>query len=279
MKRKSGWLLLTVACMVFLLGMALFAIPAQAQTFAYVTNIFANTVSVIDTASNTVVATVAALGNGPLAVAITPDGTRAYVTGGPVSVIDTASNTVVATAGDPNAYGVAITPDGTRAYVTDFLSTSVTVIETANNTIIAEVEVGGHNLGVAITPDGTHAYVANGGTGSVSVIETATNTVTAEVPVGVEPKGVAITSDGTRAYVANGVSDSVSVIDTASNTVVAIRVGDRYGEQYRGCYSSGWKWSQLGGHHPGNWPTQRQRSVQEGRLASLYDSAEIQEPR
>src|SRR5260221_12611304 len=111
MKRKSGWLLLTVACMVFLLGMALFAIPAQAQTFAYVTNIFANTVSVIDTASNTVVATVA-VGSGPFGVAITPDGTRAYVANensNSVSVIDTASNTVVATVAvgsGPNWVGI-----------------------------------------------------------------------------------------------------------------------------------------------------------------------------
>ena len=40
-----------------------------------------------------------------------------------VSVIDTATNTVVATipvGGNP--FGVAITPDGTRAYVTDFTS-------------------------------------------------------------------------------------------------------------------------------------------------------------
>src|SRR6266403_849943 len=146
MKHTSGWLLLRVASLVSLLAMALPAIPARAQTFAYVTNVFASTVSMIDTASNTVVATVA-VGSGPFAVAITPDGTRAYVTGGPVSVIDTASNTVVATVGDPNAYGVAITPDGTRAYVTDFLSAAVTVIETANNTIIAEVPVGTHDLG------------------------------------------------------------------------------------------------------------------------------------
>lgn len=38
MKRNSGWLLLTVACMVFLLEMALPAIPVQAQSFAYVTS-------------------------------------------------------------------------------------------------------------------------------------------------------------------------------------------------------------------------------------------------
>lgn len=78
MKRNSGWLLLTVACMVFLLGMALPAIPAQAQSFAYVTS-SSNTVSKIDTASNTVVATIPA-GHTAQFVAITPDGTRAYVT-------------------------------------------------------------------------------------------------------------------------------------------------------------------------------------------------------
>src|SRR5258708_8952736 len=77
MKRKSGWLLLTVACMVFLLGMALFAIPARAQTFAYVTNVFGNTVSVIDTASNTVVATVA-VGSGHIWVASTPYSNHTY---------------------------------------------------------------------------------------------------------------------------------------------------------------------------------------------------------
>ena len=39
-------------------GMALLAIPAQAQPRAYVANSDSNTVSVIDTATNTVVATV-----------------------------------------------------------------------------------------------------------------------------------------------------------------------------------------------------------------------------
>src|SRR5258708_17704768 len=78
MKRKSGWLLLTVACMVFLLGVALFAISAQAQTFAYVTNIFANTVSVLDTPRNTVRATVA-VRSAPARPATTPDRHRAYI--------------------------------------------------------------------------------------------------------------------------------------------------------------------------------------------------------
>ena len=58
MGRTSVWLSLGVVCLLFLLGMALLAIPAQAQTHAYVANSGSNSVSVIDTTSNTVVATV-----------------------------------------------------------------------------------------------------------------------------------------------------------------------------------------------------------------------------
>ncbi len=90
---------LTLACMVLLLGMSFGSIPAQAQTFAYVANTGSDDVSVIATASNTVVATVA-VGIGPSRVAITPDGAFAYVANpgsDDVSVIATASNTVVAT--------------------------------------------------------------------------------------------------------------------------------------------------------------------------------------
>ena len=42
-------------------------------------NLFSNNVSVIDTATNTVVATVA-VGSSPFGVAVNPAGTRAYVT-------------------------------------------------------------------------------------------------------------------------------------------------------------------------------------------------------
>jgi YVTN family beta-propeller protein len=60
------------------LGAGLGNPTAQAQTNAYVTNA-SGTVSVIDTATNSVVATIL-VGIFPSGVAITPDGTRAYVT-------------------------------------------------------------------------------------------------------------------------------------------------------------------------------------------------------
>jgi YVTN family beta-propeller protein len=111
-------------------------------------------------------------------------------------VIDTASNNVVATipvGQSPTA--VAITPDGTHAYVTNLTDGTVSVIDTASN-MVATIPVGAGPIGVAITPDGTHpsehddrhhqplAYVTNLRDSTVSVIDTASNNVVATIPVG-----------------------------------------------------------------------------------------------
>jgi YVTN family beta-propeller protein len=50
--------------------------------------------------------------------------------------------------------GVAVTPDGTHAYVANAFSKNVSVIDTASNTVVATVAVGTGPDGVAITPDG-----------------------------------------------------------------------------------------------------------------------------
>ncbi|MGA9140126.1 MAG: SdrD B-like domain-containing protein, partial [Methanocella sp.] len=65
-----------------------------AVKFAYVTNAGSNSVSVIDTSTNTVVGSPIPVGGAPVDVAITPDGTRVYVTNqasASVSVIDTST--------------------------------------------------------------------------------------------------------------------------------------------------------------------------------------------
>jgi YVTN family beta-propeller protein len=110
-----------------------------------------------------------------------------------VSVIDTATNTVVTTVpvgSKPN--GVAVAPDGKHAYVANFGSNNVSVIATATNTVVTTVPVGSTPNGVAVTPDGKYAFVTNFNSNNVSVIDTATNTVVATVAVGVSPLGVGI---------------------------------------------------------------------------------------
>jgi YVTN family beta-propeller protein len=102
------------------MGVGVRTATAQAQTRAYVTTSGSlgnsDFVSVIDTATNAVVATIP-VGFSPFHIAITPDGARAYVANqgstNTVSVIDTATNRVLATIpGGFSPVGVAITPDG-----------------------------------------------------------------------------------------------------------------------------------------------------------------------
>ncbi|MER6979811.1 serine/threonine-protein kinase [Streptomyces carpinensis] len=175
------------------------------------------------------------VGKSPGAVAVSPDGRRAYATNyfGPasVSVIDTATNRTV---GNPidvgdKPYEVAVSPDGRLAYTANFGSDSVSVIDTATNRTVGNpIHVGKKPVGVTVSPDGRWVYVANAGSDSVSVIDTATNrTVGNPIHVGKTPYGVAVSQDGGRAYVANAGSASVSVIDTATNRTVGnpIHVG------------------------------------------------------
>ncbi len=202
---------------------------SPAPSYAYITNLNSNIVSVINTANNNVTATVPA-GSDPQGVAVSPDGTRVYVANihygsiGTVSIIDTATNKVTATVPVGYKYspcGVAVTPDGTKAYVTDRDIKCVSVIDTATSTVTATIPVGANPLGVAAGPDGTKVYVANRESNTLSVIDTATNKVTATVPVGKQPTGVAVSPAGTKVYVTNGGSNSVSVIDTATDMVTA----------------------------------------------------------
>jgi len=62
--------------------------------------------------------------------------------GGTISVIDTATNTVSATVSVANPEGIAVRPDGTFVYVTGNSSNTVAVIDTATNTVTANISVG-----------------------------------------------------------------------------------------------------------------------------------------
>ena len=58
--------------------------------------------------------------------------------------------------------GVAVSPDGTKAYVTNYTDGTVSVINTGTNALIGgPITVGTSPSGVAFSPDGTKAYVAN----------------------------------------------------------------------------------------------------------------------
>lgn len=224
-KSMAGFLrVLTLSLLTAALGLS----PLHAQMVAYVANFSVNTVSVIDTASNNVTATIP-VGRFPVGVAVAPDGKLVYVAnfgGGSISVIDTSTNTVTNTfdlgfRAFPSM--LAITPDGNNLYVVDQGRLTVSVVSTATGSVLATIPVNDASA-VAITPDGSRVYV-QGVTSSfspVDVIDTVTNTVIASIPVpGIVSFGIADTPNGRNIYVTGGFTANVSVISTSTNTVTA----------------------------------------------------------
>ncbi|MGZ3831922.1 MAG: beta-propeller fold lactonase family protein [Mucilaginibacter sp.] len=197
--------------------------PATIVGLAYITNRTANTVSVINTNTNTVVSTIP-VGKFPQGVSVSPDGSKVYVTNGTdgtVSVINTATNTVTATVPvGTNPSGIAVSPDGSTVYVSNSIpSGSVSVINAATNTVTATITVGSINSGITVSPDGSKVYLACSSNSNVVVIDAATNTITTTISGGVDPQATAITPDGKTLYETNILAGNVSVINTATNTV------------------------------------------------------------
>jgi YVTN family beta-propeller protein len=205
--------------------LAVFLSPliVSAAPFAYITNSSSNNVSVIDTSSNAVVATVP-VGNGPSGVAVNSSGTRVYVANtnsNTISVINTATNTVIATIGPVSGpIGVAVNTAGTRLYVANNLSNTVSVIDTSTNAIITSIVVGSAPYDIVVNSANTRTYVSNNISGTVSVIDNTINAVIATVLVGDAPEGLDVNSSGTRVYVANTNSNTISVINTSTNLVM-----------------------------------------------------------
>lgn len=219
---------------------------AGAAPFVYIPNTGDNTVSIIDTATDTVYETISGFDAAYIGVAVGPDGKTVYVTNfnssesvNNVSVINTTENKITANLQlgfEP--YAIAVSPGGKEIYVTNSNDGKLSVINVTDpdNFDVNNIELGGYPTGVVVSPDGTRVYVANyyysDGQlkGNVSVINTKDDSVTSTLEVGQMLFGIAISPDGKKVYVTSmdpisGLNGNVSVINTTDNNVAHIEVG------------------------------------------------------
>lgn len=234
---------------ILLLGLlfivALSALPAWGQYYAYVTNAgeFEDGVngdlSVVDLAANTVVATVP-VGDFPQGVAVNPAGTAVYVANTASSeftVIDTVTLMATTVPAGPGTTGVAIHPDGTRIYLSNPNwsgegTSTVSVVDRATNTIIDEILCGNGSCGIQVHPAGKKAYVANAFDGTIAVFDTDTHKVIDTIfleTVGPNepcvPVPLTIHPEGTYVYAANRAGPSFWAINTTTHEAIALPFG------------------------------------------------------
>jgi YVTN family beta-propeller protein len=180
-------------------------------------------ISVLDTTSNTVVATIQ-VETRPFLSAVSPDGTRLYVPNhdtDSVSVIDTTTDQLITSIQvAPNPHWVAFTPDGTKVYTANHDSNLVSAIDPATNKVITTIATPKSPHSIAMHPTLPLLIVACFDADEAAVIDTNTDQVVTTVKVGPDPQFAAWSADGRFAYIVNNDDNTVSVVDATTFTVV-----------------------------------------------------------
>lgn len=207
---------------------------ASAETLL-VANQHDQSLSVIDTATNKVVATVPVGGITGHELAISPDGKRAFVPiygnagvgragtdGTEISVIDLASKQIVGKV----EFGHGVRPhcavfgkDG-MLYVTTEIDKSVSIIDPKTLKVVGSVPTGqeqSHML--VLSKDGKRGYTANVGPGTVSVLDIAGRKTIAVIPISGNTQRIAMSRDGSMVFTADQKTPRLAVIDTATDKI------------------------------------------------------------
>lgn len=171
-------------------------------------------------------------------LAVSPDGSTVYVTGGAVSklyAVDAADGKIRWTAPTgPEPLAVVLSSDGDRAYVSDWGGSSIAVIDAHTGRAIATIVVDHHPNALAFSPDGATLYAACANADVVDVIDVKPGKVRArfnpslwdDAIEGTTPSGLAVTRDGKTLFVADAGDNAVAALSTSTGKLSgAVPVG------------------------------------------------------
>ncbi|HEY0163115.1 MAG TPA: hypothetical protein VGB69_10585 [Edaphobacter sp.] len=229
---KSGNLLKAVVC-----GAVVWASSGMAwsETLLVANQKDAN-LSLIDTATNTVVGTIPVEGITGHELTVSPNGKTAYVPiygdagvgragtdGSEISVIDLAKKKVVGKVD----FGHGVRPHCViydthtgMLLVTTELDKSVSIVDPKTLKVVGAIPTGqeqSHML--VLSKDGKRGYTANVGPGTVSVLDIEGRKTLAVIPISGNTQRISISRDGSMVFTADQKKPQLAVIDTATNTV------------------------------------------------------------
>ncbi len=192
---------------------------------AYVGNFKDNTVSVLDIAEATVIATVP-VAAGPDGIAIAAQDGAVFVSGSStrtVSVIDSTSDRIAqAIEVGQGPQGLARTPDGRYVLVAVNGEDRMAWIDVATRQVSATVAIPKPHT-IAVQPSGKLAYVASQEPGhfALVVVDLASRAVTGRIALDKPPRDLEFSPDGKALYFTLAGVAAVQVADPARNQTVA----------------------------------------------------------
>jgi len=219
------------------------AFCAEAQNYSvYVSNERSGDVSVIDGATDAVVATFK-VGKRPRGIHATPDGQRVFVTlsGSPrmapgvdenrapadktadgLGVIDPVARKLIDrwhVGSDPEQF--AITKDGKFAFIANEDDASALIVDLGSGQSHGKIKVSEEPEGVGVNPRNGEVYVTCEEKGEMFAIDPDQQRVIAKIDTGGRPRSVAFLSDGSRAYAACENGGYIAVVDAKSHKLLS----------------------------------------------------------
>src|SRR5947199_5974527 len=209
--------------------------------FVYVSNERSGDISVIDGATDAVVATFRA-GKRPRGIHAAPDGKRLFVTlsGSPrmapgldenrapadktadgLGVIDPVERKLIDrwhVGSDPEQF--AISTDRRFAFIANEDDLSASIIDLVSGQSRGKVKVSDEPEGVGVNPQNGEVYVTCEEKGEIFAIDPDQQRVVATIETGGRPRSIAFLPDGSRAYVACENGGYLAVIDAASHKLL-----------------------------------------------------------
>ena len=193
---------------------------------AWIVNSSSNSVSVIDTATNTVIGSPIAVGTEPLGIALSPNGATAWVAnhnGDSLSIVDTSTRVVTATitgSGLSSPRQLAFSPSGSEVWVTNSGANQVLVFNATTRAQTHAITTGVSPVPLAFSPDGSRVWVGNSAGNSVTTINASTyTTIGSDIPLTGSAAGVAVSADSATVWVTTNVAATLTRIDAGTRTV------------------------------------------------------------
>lgn len=217
----------------------------HAASRAYVSNEDGETVTVLDTRTDEVIATVP-VGKRPRGLKLSHDGSRLYVavSGLPkcpptvpdeecaklkrdlnadgIATIDTTTLKVTGllkSGSDPEQFDLS--RNGKQLYISNEDSAQVTVLDIVSGAIIATIPTGHEPEGVRTSPNGKWVIVTSETDNTISIIDTGLLKVLKTAAVGMRPRDVAFTPDSKTVYVSGEGDASLSRVAVPAGEPVA----------------------------------------------------------
>jgi YVTN family beta-propeller protein len=89
-------------------------------------------------------------------------------------------------------FALAVSPDGTKIYLTAHSDNALVIVDAGRKAFVKKLAIGRNPRGISFAPDGAQAFISNSFSNEIHIVDTVTDVVIGRYTVGQNPRGIAL---------------------------------------------------------------------------------------